>query len=41
MMWQTTSNPRRQALCGKPVLPRHGRPAESGNSRVYQGIRRE
>ena len=41
MMWHTAIDPQRLALCGEPVMPGHGRPAESGNSRVYLGIRRE
>ncbi|MDT5034670.1 MAG: hypothetical protein QOC94_4841 [Actinoplanes sp.] len=41
MTWHTAIGPQRLALCGKPAMPSHGRPAESGNSRVYQGIRRE
>ncbi len=41
MMWHTAIDPQRLALCGKPVLPGHGRPADPGNSRAYAGIRRE
>ena len=41
MMGHTAIDPQRQALCGEPVMPRHGRPAGSGNSPVYLGIRRE
>jgi hypothetical protein len=41
MMWHTAIEPQRLALCGKPVLPSHGRPVESGDSRAHQGIRRE
>jgi hypothetical protein len=41
MMWHTAIDPQRLALCGGSVMPGHGRPAESGNSRVYLGIRRE
>jgi hypothetical protein len=41
MMWHTAIGSQRLALCGEPVLPGHGRPAERGNTREYQGIRRE
>ncbi len=41
MMWHTAIDPQRLALCGEPVLPGRGRPAESGNSRAHQGIGRE
>jgi hypothetical protein len=41
MIWHTAIDPQRLALCGEPVLPGHGRPAQPGNSRMHQGIRRE
>jgi len=41
MIWHTAIDPQRQAPCGEPVLPCHERSAGAGNSRDYQGIRRE
>jgi hypothetical protein len=41
MTWHTAIDQQRLALCGEPLLPGHGRPAQPGNSRDYQGIRRE
>jgi hypothetical protein len=41
MIWHTAIDPQRLAPCGEPALPCHERPAGAGNSRDYQGIRRE
>jgi hypothetical protein len=41
MMGHPTIDPQRLSLCDKQVQPSRGRRAASGDSRVYQGIRRE
>jgi hypothetical protein len=41
MMWHIAIDTQRLALCAEPILPSHRRSAQAGDSREYQGTRRE